>query len=220
MIKLNTCPFCGSQAEMEHTETDGFFVICSKSLCGIMTRGYDTEEEAAEAWNRRVIDEIPSMSRMGLVELIKQIYAEFKQKYVDMDLNDEAYQLEIKEILSSFLEYVTKEILDHTTICAKKISSKSTNELRIGEIIYTKSDVCVLDIGLIESLHPFRVYARCSKNSKDTISYYGGASYCNWCGTGILKTYGEWKKLTIDGKDTKEICEILHIPFYVRKELK
>lgn len=57
MIKLNTCPFCGSQAEMEHLGIDGFFVICSKSSCGIMTREYDTEEEAAEAWNRRAQNE-------------------------------------------------------------------------------------------------------------------------------------------------------------------
>lgn len=90
-----------------------------------------------------------------------------------------------------------------------------TDEIHIGEVVYTKTDVCVLDIGLVEKLSPLRVYARCSKYNKDGKSYYGNPSGCDWYGTGIYKTYNEWKNLTI-GKGTNEICNILGIPYYIK----
>lgn len=89
-------------------------------------------------------------------------------------------------------------------------------EIHIGEVVYTKSNVCVLDIGLVERLNPLRVYARSSKYNIDGKAYYGNPSGSNWYGTRIYKTYNEWRDLTIDGKGTNEICNILGIPYYMK----
>ncbi len=65
--KLAACPFCGALARMERDEnifahqhypnypgqTHGFRVECAGS-CHSMTCWWHTEDEATEAWNRRV----------------------------------------------------------------------------------------------------------------------------------------------------------------------
>ena len=62
-IKLKPCPFCGSKAEFHHCANlaneeyalkmaNQHGVHCTN--CYIATKPYDSEEEAAEAWNRRV----------------------------------------------------------------------------------------------------------------------------------------------------------------------
>lgn len=53
---LRKCPFCGENALIEEHRFAGlsstFGVVCMG--CGVRTRSFfDTEEEAAEAWNRR-----------------------------------------------------------------------------------------------------------------------------------------------------------------------
>ena len=98
----------------------------------------------------------------------------------------------------------------------RNIKTKIDN-LHVGEIVYTKSSICVLDIGLVESINPFSVYARCNVYCENDKLYYGSPEKCNWYGTGIYKTYEEWENLTIDGKETKTICNILGIPYYMRK---
>ena len=90
-----------------------------------------------------------------------------------------------------------------------------SNEIHIGEVVYTKSNVCVLDIGLVERLSHFRVYARCSKYHNNGKLYYGNPRIDRWHGTGIYKTYDEWKDLTM-GKGTNEICNILGIPYWMK----
>lgn len=103
----------------------------------------------------------------------------------------------------------------HQSIQQNNLEIK-TDKIHIGEVVYTKSDVCVLDIGLVESTNPLRVCARCIYNEGDNKSYYGNPSGSNWYGTGIYKTYNEWKDLTIDGKGTYVICNILGIPYYMK----
>jgi hypothetical protein len=57
MNELKSCPFCGSRATL-HERTDGFYVDCAmkRGFCSVMpsTWVYKTEEEAINAWNRRV----------------------------------------------------------------------------------------------------------------------------------------------------------------------
>ena len=56
-IKLLPCPFCGSRAEIHKMTNGQYYVDCSldNGFCHVIpkTGGYDTPEEAAEAWNRR-----------------------------------------------------------------------------------------------------------------------------------------------------------------------
>ena len=69
--KLKPCPFCGGEAEItevidrtpRNLEPVGFGVKCdqcgiivAKIDCGV-TDWFETDEEAAKAWNRRVTDD-------------------------------------------------------------------------------------------------------------------------------------------------------------------
>lgn len=57
MENLKPCPFCGSDAEIVPilTTIPRVFVIrCVTHCCS--TKGYTTQEEAIEAWNRRKAD--------------------------------------------------------------------------------------------------------------------------------------------------------------------
>lgn len=95
--------------------------------------------------------------------------------------------------------------------------AKQTERICIGEVVYTNSNVCVLDVGLVKSVTPFEVYARCSKYNKQIDCCYGYAQKDGWNGTGIQMTFEEWRHLTIDGKGTEEICNILGIPFWMNR---
>ena len=56
MNKLKPCPFCGGLAKITGSQycTDMRWVICKD--CHASTTVLDSEEEAIEAWNRRVTD--------------------------------------------------------------------------------------------------------------------------------------------------------------------
>ena len=55
--KLKSCPFCGGEAELDHFDSDEWYICCANldGECEIRpsTRFYETKEEAIEAWNRR-----------------------------------------------------------------------------------------------------------------------------------------------------------------------
>lgn len=63
MIGLMACPFCGGEAELyaikpyrKHSPLKGKYrVRCSKERCiaRSLRAAYDTEDDAARAWNRR-----------------------------------------------------------------------------------------------------------------------------------------------------------------------
>ena len=52
MTKLKPCPFCGGEASTYVAYDDGYYVCCDECGCGLPV--YNTEEEAVEAWNKRV----------------------------------------------------------------------------------------------------------------------------------------------------------------------
>ena len=55
--KLKPCPFCGSDACVEVSLGD-YSVFCQNGCdCGAKQEWFNTEDEAIEAWNRRVVDE-------------------------------------------------------------------------------------------------------------------------------------------------------------------
>ena len=63
MTELKPCPFCGGEAWLLHTNDNhhkpyvqckfGVFKEPKCPLGHLITWDYDTEEQAAEAWNRR-----------------------------------------------------------------------------------------------------------------------------------------------------------------------
>lgn len=62
-IKLKPCPFCGKMAHIiktycPDTEYTAFYVFhnCFTHLEEIKTKNYDTVEDAANAWNKRMED--------------------------------------------------------------------------------------------------------------------------------------------------------------------
>lgn len=65
--KLKPCPFCGEEPYLQFRESDKtlldveFYVECANPYCGVepVTSGFETEEDAIAAWNRRAGDERP-----------------------------------------------------------------------------------------------------------------------------------------------------------------
>ena len=59
MNELKPCPFCGGEAypdgQSNPNRTTSIYIECNR--CGINTIGFNTEEQAIKAWNRRVKDE-------------------------------------------------------------------------------------------------------------------------------------------------------------------
>lgn len=64
--KLKPCPFCGGEAEITKTYAFDYYFYVGCQRCRVETGYYDTEEEAINAWNTRVeenlIDECTSNS--------------------------------------------------------------------------------------------------------------------------------------------------------------
>lgn len=60
MAELKPCPFCGGEATLSYNTAYGFCPWCDNTDCILndLTHGYETEEEAIEAWNRRAEDVI------------------------------------------------------------------------------------------------------------------------------------------------------------------
>ena len=54
MDELKACPFCGGSAR-DINQVIGHIILCR--FCDARTGFYRTEEEAIEAWNRRVSDD-------------------------------------------------------------------------------------------------------------------------------------------------------------------
>lgn len=52
--KLKPCPFCGGEANIAKGQIE-FWAYCPH--CGAQTEFYETEREAAEAWNTRPIED-------------------------------------------------------------------------------------------------------------------------------------------------------------------
>jgi hypothetical protein len=50
--ELLQCPYCGFEAHMMHNSKIGWKAGC-KAICIVMTHWWETEAEAAAAWNRR-----------------------------------------------------------------------------------------------------------------------------------------------------------------------
>lgn len=58
MDELKPCPFCGADANIRFDFKHDYVVFCTNDLCMLneLEYGFDSEEEAIEAWNRRISD--------------------------------------------------------------------------------------------------------------------------------------------------------------------
>ena len=55
MSEVKKCPFCGGKSRV-HQYLGKWYARCNK--CKSYSAPYDTEEQAREAWNRRVKDDV------------------------------------------------------------------------------------------------------------------------------------------------------------------
>lgn len=55
---LKPCPFCGAAANIRFDFKHDYVVFCTNEFCMLneLEYGFDSEEEAIEAWNRRTND--------------------------------------------------------------------------------------------------------------------------------------------------------------------
>lgn len=55
---LKSCPFCGAAANITFNFKHDYVVFCTNEDCFLneLEYGFDSEEEAIEAWNRRTND--------------------------------------------------------------------------------------------------------------------------------------------------------------------
>lgn len=90
------------------------------------------------------------------------------------------------------------------------------NTAKIGEVVFTKSNAAVLDIGIIKRLNPLEIYARSTSLDYFGIPcQYGGAEYCRWYGTDIVIPVERWRLMTKD-VSTEEVCRRLNIKYWQR----
>lgn len=62
-MKLEHCPFCGGKGHISLTIDFLFVPWCDNKACILSegtTKGFDSEEAAAQAWNNRQVEEIKS----------------------------------------------------------------------------------------------------------------------------------------------------------------
>lgn len=90
------------------------------------------------------------------------------------------------------------------------------NAAKIGEVVFTKSDVTVLDIGIIKRINPLEIYARSTSLDRFGIPcQYGGVEYCRWYGTGIVVSLDMWRNITKDAS-AEEVCKRMNIQYWQR----
>ena len=73
--KLKPCPFCGGLPKFYEIYANGakvWKVMCGKRVdCCAILNEYDTQEEAAEAWNKRSIS--PENMNRELLEIVRNL---------------------------------------------------------------------------------------------------------------------------------------------------
>ena len=98
----------------------------------------------------------------------------------------------------------------------RRETKPSRNIAKIGEVVFTKSDVTVLDIGIVKRLNPLEIYTRSTSLDRFGIPcQYGGAEYCRWYGTGIVVSIDMWKNITKDAS-AEDVCKRLNIKYWQR----
>ena len=85
------------------------------------------------------------------------------------------------------------------------------DNLHFGDVVITKSECCVLDIGFVLSVEPLTIMARYGQYSGYR-PLYGGVEYCDWYKTGRNCSEETWERLTMC-KGTDEICRALGIQY-------
>lgn len=58
MDELKPCPFCGAEGDINYNYDKKFAPYCINEDCFLneLDHGFETEQEAIEAWNRRISD--------------------------------------------------------------------------------------------------------------------------------------------------------------------
>ena len=99
--KLKTCPFCGGTAKIAKGEIE-FWAYCPH--CGAKTELYETDQEAALAWNDRTTEDELDKKNGCLIgtchdlhDIVEDFRAECDQKDLEIKRLREALELIAKE---------------------------------------------------------------------------------------------------------------------------
>ena len=87
------------------------------------------------------------------------------------------------------------------------------NTVKVGDVVFTKSHV-VLDIGLVKSVNPLRIYSR--RTSFDLCgepSEFGGVEYCRWYNSGVNISMRKWTIVSLD-VGAEDVCKRLGISYF------
>ena len=72
------------------------------------------------------------------------------------------------------------------------------DHVKVGSVVITRSDVAILDIGLVKSVRngkPTEIYSRKDKWHNPEPNQYGGINPNHWYDTGIRTTLDKWCQL-------------------------
>lgn len=133
---------------------------------------------------------------------------------VCMNAHSENYSKPSKSLLQTMLDKNAE--MDCAVVNGKKakeITEETPDNTDTYPVVYTgnkDSLGIVLDIGLKIDDSNSGVLAR--STFYETTKYYGGCKSIEWHETDVKMTIKEWQKVSLD-KSTKEICEILDIPY-------
>lgn len=103
---------------------------------------------------------------------------------------------------------------EHIIINTGRIANRPVdNNIKVGDVVFTKSHV-VLDIGLVKSVNPLRIYSR--RTSFDLCgepSEFGGVEYCQWYNSGVNISMRKWTIVSLD-VGAEDVCKRLGISYF------
>lgn len=115
---LKPCPFCGSEPIMRRGGRYGFWALCQH--CGAALRMSDTEEDAANAWNRRAAkreDGNAAAMREAPVAVKEGVYtSDYGNRFAVVNVNLGGYRFVIHAGHTGFYPHIKvkdqKEVLN------------------------------------------------------------------------------------------------------------
>ena len=102
-MKLKSCPFCGSEADLSEFSKDAWAIICSNEKCLLFNIDiwFDTKEQAITAWNTR-----GKVSEEKIRDLLEDKFG--LAEGVEFDVNDETRNVYFIDLAQAIKEAINE----------------------------------------------------------------------------------------------------------------